>query len=229
MSGIADRLNGVLEKISSAAERAGRDSEAVRLVAVSKTRPVGDIIEAHNAGQRAFGENRVQELSAKFAELPGGIEWHLIGHLQRNKAATAVESSSMIHSVDSVKLAKRIDLVASRAGKTQKILIEANVSGEKSKFGAESGDEMLKLGEICLELPNVSLLGLMTMAPFGAPESELHRVFSRLRQVRDRMERELGISLPELSMGMSQDYETAVGEGATIVRVGTAIFGPRQA
>jgi pyridoxal phosphate enzyme (YggS family) len=173
-----------------------------------------------------FGENRVQELSEKVPALSQDIEWHLIGHLQGNKVSKAVELADLIHSVDSEKLLRRIDRIAGELGKRQKILLELNISGEQSKFG-ETADAAASLVSLALSLPNIDLQGFMTMAPFGAEECELRKVFSTLREFRNNMEKEFNVSLPELSMGMSSDYEYAIAEGATIVRIGTAIFGKR--
>ena len=224
---IPHQLEEVKLRISQAAEKAGRKPEDIKLVAVSKTFPVEAVKAAYKAGQRVFGENRVQELSSKVPELPQDIQWHLIGHLQGNKAGHAIKFSRMIESVDSEKLLLRIDRLAGEAGKKQAVLLEINISGEESKFG-ETADEAFQLAETALNAPNIQLAGFMTMAPWGAEECELRRTFAGLRQLRNFIEQEFDTKLPELSMGMSSDYEIAIAEGATMVRIGTAIFGKRN-
>ena len=223
---IRPNLKEILDSISEISEKYSRNPDSVRLVAVSKTFPAEAVKEAYEMGQLLFGENRIQELTQKVPVLSKDIEWHLIGHLQGNKAAKAVELSHMIHSVDSEKLLRRIDRIAGEVDKKQKILLELNMSGEASKFGEDS-DSALQLASTAAELQNIDFQGLMTMAPFGSDECELRKVFSSLRELRDNMEKEFSISLPELSMGMSSDYEAAIAEGATLVRIGTAIFGKR--
>ncbi len=227
LSHIKFQLDEIRLRISHAAEKSGRKADSVRLVAVSKTFPTEAVLEAYNAGQRAFGENRVQELVSKAAVLPADIEWHQIGHLQSNKVAHAIKTASVIHAVDSEALISRIDRISGESGKKQQILLEVNISGEESKFGLRNETDILKCAECALKSPNIVLKGLMTMAPYEAPECELRRIFSGLRGFRDRIEVEFSVKLPDLSMGMSGDYEIAIAEGATIVRIGTAIFGKR--
>ncbi len=227
-SHIKPQLEEIKLRISQSALRAGRKPDEVKLVAVSKTFPVEAVIEAYNAGQRLFGENRVQEVVSKFSSLPSDIEWHLIGHLQSNKTVSAVKVSNMIHAVDSEDLIARINRIAGESGKKQKILLEINISKEESKFGLRDETAIFKCAECAFKSPNVELIGLMTMAPYGAPECELRRIFSELRELRNKIESSLSAKLPELSMGMSGDYEAAIAEGSTIVRVGTAIFGKRN-
>ncbi len=222
------QLQKINERIAAAAEKAGRDPADVKLIAVSKTFPPEAVETAYTAGQRRFGENRVQELETKTGILPQDIEWHLIGHLQGNKALKAIQNSHWIHAVDSEKLVNRLNRIAGENSAKPKILLEINVSGEESKFGIESRDAAVKLAECAARAENLDFRGLMTMAPFGASDAELHEVFSGLRKLRDRMESELSVKLPELSMGMSADFETAIAEGATMVRVGSAIFGKRD-
>lgn len=228
MTQLQENLVRVRANVAAAAEKAGRDPLSVRLLAVSKTFPLSDILEAHEAGQLEFGENRVQELETKVPNGTPDIIWHLIGHLQSNKAEKAVELAEYIHSVDSVKLLNKINAAAAKHGKIQKILLEVNVSGEESKFGLSGWDALREAAEHALGLSSVQLLGLMTMAPLDADDSVLHATFGGLREFRDRLEREFSVALPELSMGMSHDYPVAISEGATIVRVGTAIFGGRN-
>ncbi len=222
---VTENLQKVRSEIAEAAKAAGRPAESVRLLAVSKTFPASDIAEAHAAGQVMFGENRVQELETKVPVLPPELEWHLIGHLQSNKAAKAAELAAWIHSVDSVRLLEKI---AAASQKRTKILLEVNTSGEESKFGIRSWEELLPVAKAAAEASaKIEFKGLMTMAPLGADESTLHAVFARTREWKTKLESELGIVLPELSMGMSSDFRTAIAEGATIVRIGTAIFGGR--
>ena len=228
MTQLQENLERVRANVAAAAEKAGRDPRSVRLLAVSKTFPLSDILEAHEAGQLEFGENRVQELETKVPNGTSDIIWHLIGHLQSNKAEKAVELAEYIHSVDSVKLLNKINSAAAKRGKIQKILLEVNVSGEESKFGLSGWDALHETAEHALALSNIQLLGLMTMAPLDADDAVLHSTFGGLREFRDRLEREFSVTLPELSMGMSHDYPVAIAEGATIVRVGTAIFGGRN-
>jgi len=226
MEYIQENIVEVRERIVSAAQNAGRDPKSVKLIAVSKTFPAEAVQSAYDAEQRLFGENKVQDLALKNATLPKDIEWHMIGHLQSNKAKLAVENADYIHAVDSVKLLKKIDRLAGELGLSPKALLEINVSGEESKFGADS--ELVKeLAQAASQCENITIAGLMTMAPFGVPEDELRFVFSSLRKLRDSLQTEFGLNLPELSMGMSGDFEIAIEEGATMVRVGTSIFGRR--
>lgn len=225
---IADNITQIRAKIAEYAIASGRSADAVRLLAVSKTFPAADIAEAREtASQFMFGENRVQELAEKAPVLPGDIQWHIIGHLQSNKAAKAAELAHWVHSVDSEKLLNKLQAGAEAANRTLNILLEVNWTGEESKSGIRGADEALRLAEMALSCKNLNLRGLMTMAEFDATEARLRETFSGVRELRDRMERELGLTLPELSMGMSGDFREAILEGATIVRIGTAIFGRR--
>lgn len=228
MNYIPEQLAEVRQRIADAATSAGRAPESVKLIAVSKTFPVEAVEKAYRSEQRLFGENKVQELEAKVPALPDDVEWHLIGHLQSNKVVKAVVLADYIHAVDSEKLIKRIDRLAGEAGTTPKILLEINVSGEESKFGLTEKGDAIALAKIAAECDHAQFVGLMTMAPYGATQEELREVFSGLRELRDTMENELDTALPELSMGMSSDFEVAIEEGATFVRVGTAIFGKRD-
>ena len=227
MNLIAEHLAEVRNQISEAARNASRSPETVKLLAVSKTFPMEDIREAFAAGQCEFGENRVQELEGKVPSALPEMVWHLIGHLQSNKAEKAVGLAEYIHSVDSLKLLNKINSAAEKRDKVQKILLEVNVSGEESKFGISGLDQLRKIFEHSLTLNHIKVLGLMTMAPLGADDPILHRTFAGLREFRDRLADEFSAALPELSMGMSQDFRAAIAEGATIVRIGTAIFGGR--
>jgi PLP dependent protein len=223
---IVRNLDRVRAEIAAAAQVAGRDPAGVKLVAVTKTVPVDAIRVAYDAGQRRFGENRVQELLAKRPLLPPDAEWHLIGHLQCNKAKPALEASDLIESVDSAKLLARLDELAGQLGKRQAILLQVNVSGEATKFGADA-DALLALADQALACRHLDCRGLMTIAPYGAGEDELRRIFGQLATLRDRVRERRGVDLPELSMGMSGDFQIAIACGATMVRIGTAIFGAR--
>ena len=228
MDYIKTQLREVRERLNHAARTAGREPSEIKLIAVSKTFPQEAIEEAYGDEQRLFGENRVQELEIKVPALAEDIEWHLIGHLQSNKVVKAVVLADYIHAVDSEKLIRRIDRLAGEAGTKPKILLEINISGEETKFGVKSETETLTLAQVATSCKNVDFVGLMTMAPYGSTEEELHNVFGGLRKLRDKIETELDIVLPELSMGMSGDFEIAIQEGATFIRVGTAIFGKRN-
>ncbi len=200
---------------------------AVGLIAVSKRQPVAAIEQAYQAGLRHFGENRLQELIDKAPRLPADIEWHFVGRLQRNKVRPAVQLADWIHSVDSLDLLRRIDRIAGQEQRRPRVLLQVNVSGEESKGGVAPAD-CLELAQAAVECPNLICVGLMTMAPYQADESELRRIFGGLRRLRETLSESLPDSgLSELSMGMSNDYETAISEGATLVRIGTAVFGSR--
>ncbi|GAB4227914.1 MAG: YggS family pyridoxal phosphate-dependent enzyme [Deltaproteobacteria bacterium] len=222
-----DRVCGVLDRIADAARRSGRSPGAVKLVAVSKTQPVDAVLEAHAAGLSVFGENYVREAEAKIAALPG-VEWHLIGHLQANKVRRAVSLFSWIQTADSAKRLREISRCAVESGRTVAALIEVNLCGEASKSGA--APEALR--GILAEsdgLPGVRVAGLMAIPPFCSDPEESRRHFARLRELRDSLAREApGAGVSELSMGMSNDFTQAIEEGATMVRVGTAIFGNRR-
>jgi PLP dependent protein len=224
---IKDNLNTIIDNIEKQTLLSGRKKGIVKLLAVSKTYSNEAIMEAYEYGQRMFGENKIQELEVKVPALPDDIEWHLIGHLQSNKVAKAVELVKYIHSVDSVKLINKIDRIACEKNRRPKIFLEINISGEESKFGVtvKEAEDMVQAALNCRHL---ELVGFMTMAPFSVDEGVLQSVFSSLRNLRDLLEKKYSIELPELSMGMTSDYDTAINEGSTIVRIGTAIFGKRN-
>lgn len=214
--------------------RAGRDPEEVKLVAVTKTIDIDRIIEAINAGLRVFGENRVQEAQKKISDLKSQIpdsriEWHLIGHLQKNKTKYAVQLFDLIHSVDSIGLADELDRQAKRLDKVQRILIQVKLSEEERKHGIPE-EGLVSLIEKIKDLNNLRLEGLMTMPPYLDDPEMVRPYFSRLREIKDRINslQILPHPLKELSMGMSHDFEVAIEEGATMVRIGTAIFGERD-
>lgn len=226
MSQPENHLLAIQDRIQAAATRAARDPSSIRLVAVSKTHPAEKIREVWDAGQRVFGESRVQESLAKIPLLPSSIEWHFIGHLQSNKIRKALPAFSLFHGIDSVDIARDMDRIAAELGLFPRVLLEVNTSGEGTKFGF-APDALLREIEPLLRLPRLQVCGLMTMAPYAEDPSEARPFFERLRLLRDRLERETGTPLPELSMGMSGDFEVGIAEGATLVRVGSAIFGER--
>jgi len=230
---LAQNLVNVRGRMATACERAGRDPSEVRLVAASKTVEPARIIEALAAGQFVFGENYVQEARHKAeavarhkAESVTGAVWHLLGHLQGNKAAQAVKLFALIHSLDSLRLAEDLSRRAEQAGKVQPVLIEVNLAGELSKTGIDEA-ETLALVRRVGALPNLDLQGLMCLPPFFDEPERARSYFVRLRRLRDELRQASGLPLSELSMGMSGDFEVAIEEGATLVRVGTAIFGRR--
>lgn len=226
---IAENMKVVQKKIEAACEKSGRSKEEVTLIAVSKTKPVSMIQEAYDTGCRDFGENKVQELVDKYEQLPKDIRWHMIGHLQRNKVKYIVDKVYMIHSVDSLRLAEEISKEAVKKGVTVSILLEVNVAQEETKFGA-SAQDVAALAEAIAKLPNIVIKGLMTIAPYVLNAEENREVFRKLKQIAvDITQKNIdNICMGELSMGMTGDYEVAVMEGATYVRVGTGIFGERQ-
>ncbi len=236
MANIASNVNDVQRRIEAACLRAGRDPSQVTLVAVSKTRTPAAIQAAYACGLRDFGENRVEEAESKIPEvenrLGGGITWHMIGHIQSRKARRAAQFAHFIHSVDSVKLARRLDQAAKERQRIIPILLECNVSGEESKYGfaASDDDNWDELRESVMGIAkcrNLQLRGLMTMAPIAEDPEMARPVFAKLRRLRDFLASSLtGLDLPDLSMGMTDDFEVAIEEGATILRIGRAIFGP---
>ncbi|MDX2081850.1 MAG: YggS family pyridoxal phosphate-dependent enzyme [Terrimicrobiaceae bacterium] len=226
MSQIENRLAAVQDRIAAAAERASRDPASIRLVAVSKTHPAESVREAWDAGQRVFGESRVQEALPKIPLLPSALEWHFIGHLQTNKIRKALPHFTMFHGIDNSDLARQIDRIAAELGLFPKVLLEVNVSGEGSKFGFNP-DFLRTEIDALLALPRVQVCGLMTMAPLVDEPEKARPFFAALRELRDDLQTRTGVPLPELSMGMSGDFEAGIAEGATLVRVGSAIFGDR--
>jgi hypothetical protein len=228
---IFENIRIICGRISHAAVRAGRRPEDIKLIAVTKTTGIQQIKEAIGAGLRIFGESKVQEAQKKVTSdellsMNNGIEWHFIGHLQKNKAKTAVELFEMIHSIDSLELAEAINKHAEKAGKTQKILLQVKLSGDISKHEILK-DNLSELIKEISEMKNLSIKGLMTIPPFFENPEKARPYFSELRTLRDMAET-MGFNLPELSMGMTNDFEVAIEEGATMVRIGTAIFGERK-
>lgn len=226
---LAENLKQVEENISKACERAGRRREEVTLIAVSKTKPVSMLSEIYNCGIRDFGENKVQEICEKKDLLPSDIRWHMIGHLQRNKVKYIVKDTALIHSVDSYRLAEEINIQAKKIGRIVPILIEVNIAGEASKFGI-AGEETMQLAEEIAHLDNLRIKGLMTIAPYVKDPEENRVYFKKIRELSVDIAKENidNVSMDILSMGMTGDYMTAIEEGATIVRVGTGIFGARN-
>jgi pyridoxal phosphate enzyme (YggS family) len=225
---VTANLKTVMDRIAAAAKRAGRDTASIRLVTVTKTVDHDRIREAVAAGVAILGENRVQEAKEKIEALGGIAGWHLIGHLQTNKAKYAVKLFDLIHSVDNIELARELDKQAAKAGKVQDILIEVNIAGEEQKAGVTAHDAAALAREIAL-LKNLSVRGLMTMPPYSEDPEASRPYYRKLRELADTISKENipDASMRELSMGMSGDFEVAVEEGATLVRVGTAIFGAR--
>jgi PLP dependent protein len=243
MAGISNNLRAVRERIAAAAENCGRDPGEITLVAVTKTYPAAALREAIAAGVTVIGENRVQEASDKYREISaatgeaaGGeagsaaVEWHLIGHLQSNKARRAVEMFALIHSVDSVELAQEIGKRAQARGKVQNILVEVNTSGEAQKYGIDpdAGNVIKVLNEL-KEIKGIQVLGLMTVGPLTEDRAKIRSAFQTLKQLYDQVKSANipNVEMRHLSMGMSGDFEAAIAEGSTMVRIGSAIFGPR--
>lgn len=226
MRALDEILSEVRGRIAAACARAGRDVSEVEIIAVTKTHGEETVREAFEAGLAVMGENKVQEAMWKKEASVRGVDWHLIGHLQSNKVRHALETFDFIHSVDSVKLLEKISSVAAALGREAHILLEVNVSGEKSKSGMTC-EELPLVVERALSLDRIWLEGLMTMAPFCENPEDSRPYFRRLRELRDEMQERFSVLLPRLSMGMSGDYEVAVEEGATWLRLGTVLFGER--
>lgn len=227
---LKENLEAVEAKITAACERAGRDRSEVTLIAVSKTKPVSDLMTVYDCGVRVYGENKVQELCGKIEEMPKDIEWHLIGHLQRNKVKYVVGNNvALIHSVDSFRLAEEINIAAKKKGIVMPILVEVNVAEEESKFGVTVEDTIELIRQIS-ELDGIQVKGLMTIAPYVVDAEENREIFRKIKclSVDIKNENIHNVDMDILSMGMTGDYEVAIEEGATHVRVGTGIFGARN-
>jgi pyridoxal phosphate enzyme (YggS family) len=226
-SDLENRYNDIVRRIHAACGRVGRDPATVQLMAVSKTQQPDDVAAVQALGIETFGENRVQEARGKIPLCSSRIHWHLIGHLQSNKAREAVHLFEMIHSVDSLRMLELLDRYAADAGRSLPVCLEVNVSGERSKNGMtpEQVPETLAAAN---RLFRVKVVGLMTIPPVAEEPGEARPFFRALRELRDRMQVEAGVNLPELSMGMSHDFEIAIEEGATWIRVGSLLFGPRK-
>ncbi len=228
MSGeLEQRLAGIRGRMEQACLKAGRAADSVRLLAVSKTHGPDAVMEASAAGLADFGESRIQEARQKIPQCSGSLRWHFIGHLQSNKVREAVRLFEFIHAVDSPRLLEHLERLCQEEGRRLSVCLEVNVSGERSKFGMQPGDvpAALRTAAGCFR---VKVEGLMTIPPIAEDPAEARPFFRALRGLRDRMQEESGVPLPELSMGMSHDFEVAIEEGATWVRVGTSLFGPRR-
>ena len=226
---IKENLAKVHENIRKACEKAGRNPEEVTLIAVSKTKPVSMLEEAYQAGSREFGENKVQEIMDKYPKLPSDIRWHMIGHLQRNKVKYVIDKACLIHSVDSLRLAEEISSQAEKKKVEMDILVEVNIAQEESKFGT-SREEAVRLVEEIARLPHIHIRGLMTIAPIVENPEDNRQYFRQIRELSvDIMQKNIdNVNMSVLSMGMTGDYMVAIEEGATMVRVGTGIFGERN-
>lgn len=226
---LSDNLQKVRSNIINSCEAVGRNPDEVTLIAVSKTKPVEILQEAYDAGARIFGENKVQEILDKYDQLPSDIQWHMIGHLQRNKVKYIIDKVAMIHSVDSLRLAETIEQEAAKKDIVMPVLLEVNVAEEESKFGLKL-KEVLPLVEEINHFSHVQIMGLMTIAPFTLNPEDNRKVFRALKKLSvDISEKNINnVNMSVLSMGMTGDYEVAVQEGSTMVRVGTGIFGERD-
>ena len=227
MVDIAENLAQVQQRISVACERSGRSPKEVQLVAVGKKFTAQVIKEAADCGLNLFGENRVQEAKIKIPDCPGHLRWHFIGNLQTNKCKDAVVLFDMLHAVDSLHLAEELNKRCEQLAKVMPVLLEVNVSGEGSKHGFTPKDA-IEATQAFFDFPKLELHGLMTMAPFSRQAESTRPYFRKLRELKNDCEEKLGAPLPELSMGMSGDYEIAIEEGATLIRLGTTLFGPRS-
>lgn len=226
---VRENLEQVEKKIEEACKRAGRDRQEVTLISVSKTKPIEMLKEAYDAGSRDFGENKVQEMMDKYEEMPKDIHWHMIGHLQRNKVKYLMGKSYLIHSVDSMRLAEEISKQSVKHEVTTDILIEVNIAQEETKFGT-SREEAIRLVEEAAKLPNIHICGLMTIAPYVENPEDNRKYFKQIKELAvDIQEKNIdNVDMRILSMGMTGDYEVAIEEGSTMVRVGTGIFGERN-
>jgi pyridoxal phosphate enzyme (YggS family) len=227
MNSVSENLERVREQIACAAAKVGRPASDIELVAITKTHPAEKVREAIEAGQNLFGESRVQEARAKIPELPSNVRWHFVGHLQKNKIRHALPLFEMIHSVDSLGLAQDMNRIAEEEAMHPRVLLEVNVAGEGSKFGFQPAKLCEQMEEL-LSLPRLSILGLMAIPPLAEVAEASRKYFVQLHELRDRLQTEFRVDLSQLSMGMTQDFAIAIEEGATLVRIGTAIFGERS-
>ena len=224
---IGENLQKLFSRINGRCKVSGRDVREVKLVAVSKFFGINAINEANELGITEFGENRAQELDIKYERLGNKITWHFIGHLQRNKVRIVIPAASYIHSVDSLQLASEINKYAVKNNKVQKVLLQVKTSEEETKFGIQSRSELFDLVNYCKEFENIQVEGLMTIAPLTENDDEIRQSFRQLRKLKDDLNLN-GFNLKELSMGMTSDFEIAIEEGATMLRIGSAIFGERD-
>jgi hypothetical protein len=227
MSSVAENLERVREQVAEAAAKVGRAVDEIQLIAITKTHAAERVREAIEAGQTLFGESRVQEARAKIPLLPASLRWHFVGHLQKNKIRHALPLFEVFHSIDSLALAHEMNRIADEDGIHPRVLLEINVSGEGSKFGFKPETVRAEM-ESLLALPRLSIEGLMTIPPLAENAEASREFFAQLREFRDALEKEFDLKLPQLSMGMTTDFTVATEEGATLVRVGTAIFGERS-
>ncbi len=224
---ISENLKKVEERIAEACIKCGRNRSEIKLIAVTKTQPAEIINKALEAGIEELGENKAQELRDKSELITGNFMWHFIGHLQTNKVKYVIKAADYIHTLDSIKLAEEINRKAEQIGKTQNVLLEIKTSNEATKFGLENEDEIFELAESCKQNPNLKLIGLMTMAAFTDDLKIIRNCFTSLREMKNKINKN-GFGLTELSMGMTNDYDIAIEEGSTMLRIGTAIFGERN-
>jgi pyridoxal phosphate enzyme (YggS family) len=224
---ISDKLKEVEEIIEKKCSECIRNRSDITLIAVSKTQPIDVLLQAVDAGVRNFGENKAKELQNKSESISGNFKWHFIGHLQTNKVKYIIKASEYIHSVDSIKLAEEINLKAEALNKKQKILLEIKTSDEKAKLGLENENQIYEIAEFCKQSGNLDLVGLMTMAPYTNEKKIIRNCFIKLREIKEKLNKS-GFGLSELSMGMTNDYDLAIEEGATMLRIGTAIFGEKN-
>jgi hypothetical protein len=224
---ISENIQQVKEKIRNKCSEIGRDPSAIKLIAVSKNFGIDEINVAMAEGMKDFGENKAQELDKKYEVLGDNVNWHFIGHLQRNKVRFVIKAADYIHSVDSLSLASEINKLAGKNNKVQKVLLQVKTSEEETKFGVEEESEIHDLALYCRDFPNIELVGLMTIAPFTDDMNLIRKSFSYLRKLKDELNNG-EFNLTELSMGMTSDYEIAIEEGATMLRIGSAIFGHRD-
>lgn len=225
---ITENIKLVRERIDKKCLVIGRNSKEIKLIAVSKNFSPDDINQAFDGGIKDFGENKAQELISKFEVLGNKVTWHFIGHLQKNKVKFVIRSAEYIHSVDSISLLNEINKRAGNLNKVQKILLQVKTSKEETKSGIDNDEDVFQIAEHCKELKNVQLTGLMTIAPFTNNEEEIRKSFKHLRKLRDEFKSRGFYTIKELSMGMTSDYEIAIEEGATMLRIGSAIFGQRD-
>jgi PLP dependent protein len=221
---ISENLKKLEDRIEETCLKCGRNRSEIKLIAVSKTQSVKVINEALNSGLKEFGENKAQELRDKSELIKGDFRWHFIGHLQTNKIKYVINAADYIHAVDSIKLADEINRRAEQINKTQKVLLEIKTSGETAKLGLDNEKEIFEVAEFCKSRSNLSLTGLMTMAPYTDDVNVVRSCFIKLRKIKEKLTQN-GYMLTELSMGMTNDYDIAIEEGATMLRIGTAIFG----
>lgn len=224
---IAKNLQIIENLILESCLKSGRKRSEIKLIAVSKTQPIELIKEVLSAGIIHLGENKAQEMREKAKEISGKFYWHFIGHLQTNKVKYIIESAEYIHSVDSRNLVDEINRKAESIGKKQKVLLEMKTSNEATKFGLETEKQVYELADYCLSKANIELVGLMTMAPYTKDSGVIRKCFSKLKEIKEKLNKD-GFPILELSMGMTNDFQIAIEEGATMIRIGTAIFGERN-